>query len=267
MGSYDFISQYSMPFSLSLSLMTLLLNIGLIVFIRYRAKRITKKTLEPYYYALIYVIVRNLDASLRCYLSQRDLDIGVDRNPDLYVSNNTDALEVAIRIINCFSKIFFLYFITNIIMANIITYEFIIYQNGYRIEELDIAKQRFNHLERKIEKISKTKLFIVAVVLLATDVCYSILFTFFKTKYFGIAYSFLLTISYLMLTRLYGRFSWKMFMAMKKHHFITYKSHACRGLTLIFLTILSMALTLCKHLFFISWRICIDDETRICYSL
>ena len=127
MGKYDFISQYSMPFSLSLSLMTLLLNIGLIVFIRYRAKRITKKTLEPYYYALIYVIVRNLDASLRCYLSQRDLDIGVDRNPDLYVSNNTDALEVAIRIINCFSKIFFLYFITNIIMTNIITYEFIIY--------------------------------------------------------------------------------------------------------------------------------------------
>ena len=86
------------------------------------------------------MLVRTLDAGLRCYLSQEDFGSGIHENPDLYVTTQIDALEMAIRIIDCFSKIFFLLFITHCVVTSIITYEFIVYQNGYRIEELDIAK-------------------------------------------------------------------------------------------------------------------------------
>ena len=265
--TYNYLSQYSLPLSQSLCISTTLWIIFTIAKRRYSQKLLTKKSLHPYYYALVYCLCRILETGLLCYLSQRDLNQGKDVNPDFVINKNTDPFELATNITNCLSKIFFLYFISHCIVACIITYEFMVYQNGYRLQELDIAKQRFNELERKVDQISKLVLFLLAVALLVTDISYSFLYMHYDTKYIGIVYSFLLAITYLMLTHFYGRMHWKMFMVMKRYRIATYRTHACKGLSLVLITIVSIVLTLIKHLFFISWRVCINDTLKLCQSL
>ena len=131
--TYNYFSEYSLPLSQSLCISTTLWIIFVIANLKYSKRLLTKRSLTPYYFALTYSICRTLETGLRCYLSQRDLDMGKDQNPDFAINKNTDPLELATRVFNCLSKILFLYFIANCIVTCIITYEFMVYQNGYRI--------------------------------------------------------------------------------------------------------------------------------------
>ena len=87
-----------------------------------------------------------------------------------YIYNADGNLFVAFtRVFDSFLNTIFVYFIVARIESCAITYQFMVYQRDYRIEELDIAKDEFNRFDRESQKLSKIIMiaYIVCIVLVS----------------------------------------------------------------------------------------------------
>ena len=128
--------------SLALIAVTMLYNIFLIVKIRYDKVLITKITLRPYYCALAYLITICIEGVLKCYFSYGDHG---GKKRDLNIWNNVDKsnLIATIRVFDSINIVFFIYFVASRTQNAALLYQFMEFQSGYRIDELDIVKDQF----------------------------------------------------------------------------------------------------------------------------
>ena len=127
--------------SLAMIAVTMLYNIFLIVKIRYDKELITKITLRPYYCALAYLITICTEGVLKCYFALNDK---VPKN-DLNVWNNVDkdGLIATIRVFDSVNIVFFIYFVASRTQNAALLHQFMEFQSGYRIDQLDVVKDQF----------------------------------------------------------------------------------------------------------------------------
>lgn len=64
-----------------------------------------------------------------------------------------------------FKKIFFVYFISVRILSCAITYQFMMIQQGFKIQELALVKDRFNKFERDASRIAYRILLVYSIVI------------------------------------------------------------------------------------------------------
>ena len=107
--------------------------------------------------------------SIIIYWVQIDLFNKDETNSSYYYNADSDLLIAFTRIFDSFLNTIFVYFIVARIESCAITYQFMVYQRDYRIEELDIAKDEFNRFDRESQKLSKIIMiaYIVCIVLVS----------------------------------------------------------------------------------------------------
>ena len=123
--SQNLLGEYSDQISLSLVASTLVYNFYLIFKIRYGSELITKITLKPYYYALVYLSLGLIKALLRSYFNNNT----TDPKHDLNIWNNADSnrLIAVIRVLDGLGIIVFFNFITSRIHMIVLLYHFMLY--------------------------------------------------------------------------------------------------------------------------------------------
>ena len=73
------------------------------------------------------------------------------------------------------THVLFVYFIAVRIMTCAVVYQFMIYQRGYRLEELDIVKMEFNRVEKKSLMLLRLIMIVYAVLTISVSFANSIL--------------------------------------------------------------------------------------------
>ena len=151
--TYDIMNEYSFAMYFAMTMITAFYNIYLIVRIRYGETVITKTTLTPYYFSLIFLVLNYILAILRLYIAMYLPD--ADYKALFYYNNVDGDLIIAVtRVYDSFVKTFFVYFIIARIKNCGIMHELMVYQRGYRIQELEIVKDKFNRMERESRKFT-----------------------------------------------------------------------------------------------------------------
>ena len=74
-------------------------------------------------------------------------------------------------------EIFFVYFIAVRISSCYIMHQFMVYQRGCRLEDLDIAKQQFNKVEKKTKILTKALVLLYGVILIIIELLGSVIHT------------------------------------------------------------------------------------------
>ena len=166
--TYDIINEYSFAMFFAMTMITAFYNIYLIVRIRYGEKVITKTTLTPYYLSAIFLVLNNILAILRFYIT---MYLPEADYKTLYYYNNVDGDPIIsiTRVYDSFVKTFFVYFIIARIKNCGIIYELMVYQRGYRIQELEIVKDKFNRMERESHKFTVKAMLIYGTCIIAVS--------------------------------------------------------------------------------------------------
>ena len=129
-----------------------------------------------------------------------------------------NVLKSLYRISDSFTLIFFTYFIGGRILSCLIKLEFMIYQNEFRLEELDIAKEQFNKIERNFTRTFNYTLALYAILAVMLSLIKNIIFLDDTTVYMEQCYSCLLLISYLIIIKFYFVYNYRAFAIMNKKH-------------------------------------------------
>ena len=74
-------------------------------------------------------------------------------------------------------EIFFVYFIAVRISSCYIMHQFMVYQRGCRLADLDISKQQFNKVEKKSKVLTKALVLLYGVILIVIELLGSVVFT------------------------------------------------------------------------------------------
>ena len=232
--------------------------------IRYGDVLITKTSLKPYYLTLAYLILSSVVSLLRYYL----YTTGDEDKIALNYWNNVDgnSLIAATRFLLSITHVFFIYFIAVRINSCAIMYQFMVYQRGYRLEELDIVKEEFNNVERKSLKLMRRIMFMYAVLTLSLSFCNSIILKDWVPQEFSIGYNLVEMGAYLTVLRFYVANHYLAYSEMKKRHHDAYREHGCKGIWLLVLTAWSILLKALLNFAFMTWRQCMEEQRNECTS-
>ena len=94
-----------------------------------------------------------------------------------------------------------------------------VYQRGYRLEELDIVKEEFNNVERKSLKLMRRMMLIYAILMLSLSFVNSIVLMNWVPEYVSIAYNLVEMGAYVTVLRFYVANHCLAYLEMKKRHF------------------------------------------------
>ena len=141
--------EYSLYLALAFVLTSLLYNVYLIFKIRYGSVYITKETLKPYYHSLAYLVIYSVEAALKCVIIENTKLSKKATNANFWNNADGNLLVSVVRILDSAKVLSFILFISSRTFAVANIYEFMRFQSGYRIEELDVVKEEFNRVERE----------------------------------------------------------------------------------------------------------------------
>ena len=164
MARYNLFEEYSPALTLACIMITFLCNIVILTRIKYGPNMITKNTLKPYKFTLAFLAISLTTAFLRYFIIGKSAN---DKMATVDYWNNVDGYDLIAfsRLLDNFANIMFVYFIAVRIDSCAIMYQFMIYQKGYRLEELDIVKEEFNRVERKSKRLMDSIMVIYSAVL------------------------------------------------------------------------------------------------------
>ena len=147
---------YSVNLALAFVSTSLLYNVYLIFKIKYGSVYITKETLKPYYYSLAYLVIYSVEAALKCVIMENTKLSREAANANFWNNADGDLLVSVVRILDSAKVLSFILFISSRTFAVFEIYEFMRFQSGYRIEELDVVKEEFNRVEREGKFMKRT---------------------------------------------------------------------------------------------------------------
>ena len=217
---------------------------------------ITKNTLQPYFYALLYLCALLIESILREILNEQDLAQGRD-----YMSIDIQSYSGSLRaitrdIIYTFKIICFTCFIGYRILSVFIKYLFMLYQSEFRLEELDIAKQEYQNLEVWVVYITERILLFFSCLLIILIVINDGILNHHPNKFVSLAYTYAQLISYAFCITLYVKYEIVVLFTMYNKHYLAFKTHVCKQVPLMLLTSISLSIFLCKEFYFMYWRGC-----------
>ena len=103
-----------------------------------------------------------------------------------------------------------------------------VYQRGYKLEELDIVKEEFNRVEQKLTKLMRNIMKTYAFLAISMSFANSIIMKNMVPQYFSIAFNSINLGAYLTVLKLYLANNYFAWMEMKKGHHEAFKSHNLR---------------------------------------
>ena len=123
--------------------------------------------------------------------------------------------------------VIFIYFIAVRINSCAIVYQFMVYQRGYRLEELDVVKLEFNKVEKKSSMLMRYIMLAYATLAISLSFTNSIVMKDRVPQTFSIAYNCLNLGAYLTVLRFYLANNYLAYMEMKKGHHDAHRTHGC----------------------------------------
>ena len=225
-SNYNFLEEYSGFIALSLVSVTMLYNVHLIFKIKYGSVMITKVCLLPYYYALANLTIGGVNTLLKCIVIWQNPSDDKSK-ADLNIWNNVDAnwLVAIIRVLDSAEILCFIQFIGERAYIISIFYEFMVYQSKFRLEDLDIAKDYFNRIERQAHKLYFRVFRAYFVTVMGLTVINCVVLIHWQPQYVSIAYTGLQLAGYLVILRLYLFARIQYYRYMKQKHYDAYMSH------------------------------------------
>ena len=217
---YNFLREYSGNIALALILTTLFYNVYLIFKIRYGSILITKMSLWPYYYSLAYLTACALNTYCKCIEIWTAPDEQYEKAA-LNIWNNVgaDPFIAFIRILDSVEILCFILFISSRAYIVAILYEFMMYQSQYRLEDLDLAKEHFNRMERRAQSLTIKVFVTYATLVMSLTIINCAVLIKDMNQYMSIVYYFLLLGGYLVVLRIYLYYRINNYRLMKQKHF------------------------------------------------
>ena len=101
-----------------------------------------------------------------------------------------------------------------------------VYQRGYKLEELDIVKEEFNRVEQKLTKLMRNIMKTYAFLAISMSFANSIIMLYMVPQYFSIAFNSINLGAYLTVLKFYLANNYSAWIEMKKGHHDAFKSHS-----------------------------------------
>ena len=137
-----------------------------------------------------------------------------------------------------------------------------------RLEDLDIAKERYNKFERRLSKLVYRALALNAIVLFFFSLFREIIPIFSSLpQVLSLVNSTYVFFIFVIMLKFYLIYNIKTVIMMYKKHFYAFKTHAIRLIPLFTLTTISLIIFLLKQIAFMFWRNCIIEQREICISV
>ena len=135
-----------------------------------------------------------------------------------------------------------------------------VYQSEIRLEDLDIAKDKYNKLEMAYTTYVWWILALNTSLLSMITIIKDVILINKPIQTIFIVKTCIVLSNLIIMANLYTKFNYRTLMMMRKHHYMAYKTHVKWLIPLVALTTMSILLFIANDFFFIYWRVCSFDK-------